>query len=90
MNIFTLSNRINAIIFKTAVSSRISKKEAQIPSFNPVSSFSPNRMEKNAPLPMHSPNRIEVRNVISVNEEPTAARASEPRYLPTISVSAML
>ena len=90
MKIFTLSNRINATILRMTVSDKMSTNDAQTPSFSPFSSFSPKRIEKNAPLPMHKPNRIEVRNVISVNEDPTAARASEPRYLPTISVSAML
>ena len=39
---------------------------------------------------MHSPSRMEVRKVISVKEEPTAASASFPRNCPTIRVSAIL
>ena len=35
-------------------------------SFNPFSSFWPKRMENRAPLPMHSPRRMEVRKVIRV------------------------
>ena len=31
----------------------------------PSASRRPNRMENNAPLPMHSPSRMEVRKVIS-------------------------
>lgn len=61
-----------------------------MPSFSPFSSPSPNRMEKNVPLPIHNPKRIEVRKVISVKEEPTAASAFGPRNLPTINVSAIL
>ena len=37
---------------------------------------------------MHNPKIIDVKKVISVNDEPTAAKASEPRYFPTINVSA--
>ena len=40
--------------------------------------------------PMHNPKIIDVKKVISVNDEPTAAKASEPRYFPTINVSATL
>ena len=48
--------------------------------FSPCSSFCPNRIENKAPLPMHSPNRMEVRKVISVKADPTAARAFAPRF----------
>jgi hypothetical protein len=47
-------------------------------------------MENTAPLPMHRPSRMEVRKVMRVKEEPTAARAFLPRYRPTIRVSAIL
>ena len=47
-------------------------------------------MENSAPLPMHSPSKIDVKNVISENDEPTAASAVLPRKRPTMSVSAML
>ena len=59
-------------------------------SLNPSMSCCPYRMENTAPLPMHSPSKMDVRNVISVNAEPTAARALLPRNFPTISVSATL
>ncbi len=39
---------------------------------------------------MHSPRMMEVRKVISVKDDPTAASAFAPRNCPTISVSAML
>ena len=39
---------------------------------------------------MHKPKITEVRNTISVKEDPTAAKASAPTYWPTIIVSATL
>ena len=48
------------------------------------------RMENTVPLPMARPSRMDVKKVISVKAEPTAASASVPRYLPTINVSATL
>ena len=68
----------------------MSRKDAQTLSRRPASSPCPNRMENNAPLPMQSPSRMEVRKVISVKEEPTAASACLPKHCPTIMVSAML
>ena len=55
-----------------------------------VSFRCPKRMENSAPLPMHMPSSIEVRNVIRLNDVPTAARAFCPKKRPTISVSTML
>ena len=68
----------------------ISTKDAHTASRRPASSRCPNRMENSAPLPMQSPSKIEVRKVISVKDEPTAARAFFPRNCPTIRVSAIL
>ena len=65
-------------------------KETKIPSLSRSSSPAPKSMEKKTPLPMHRPSRMDVRKVISVKEDPTAARASGPMPLPTISVSATL
>ena len=79
-----------ASAFSTAVTAATSTNEANTASFRPRSSLCPKRMENTAPLPMHRPSKIEVRNVISVNEEPTAARASGPKKRPTIRVSATL
>ena len=79
-----------AAAFRKTVTPAISTKEAEILSFNPAASCRPNRMENTAPLPIHSPSRMEVKNVISVNDEPTAANAFSPRYFPTIMVSAIL
>ena len=76
--------------FSNSATAAIIRNEVPILSFNFSSFFSPYRMENNAPLPMHSPSRIEVKNVISVYDDPTAARASAPRNLPTITVSAIL
>lgn len=59
-------------------------------SFSPIKSPLPNLMEKTVPLPIDSPSKMEVKKVISVKAEPTAASASVPRYLPTINVSATL
>ena len=47
-------------------------------------------MEKTAPLPIDIPKSMEVKKVISVYEDPTAAKASAPKKRPTIKVSAML
>lgn len=66
------------------------KNEAQRFSRSAFSLPSPKRMENRAPLPMHNPRMMEVRKVINVKEEPTAARAFLPRNCPTIKVSAML
>ena len=54
-----------------------------MPSLSPSVSLCPNRMENTAPLPMHRPNKTEVRKVISVNADPTAAKASAPKKRPT-------
>lgn len=43
-----------------------------------------------APAPIESPRKIDVRNVMSVYAEPTAASAFLPSACPTMSVSAML
>ena len=59
-------------------------------SFKPSWFCCPNRMENTAPLPIQSPSSMEVRKVISVKEDPTAASAPAPRKRPTISVSATL
>ena len=68
----------------------VRKKDAWALSCRPSWSFCPNRMENTAPLPIHSPNKMDVRKVIKVKEEPTAAKAFLPRYFPTIKVSATL
>ena len=84
------SRQAKARIFRNMAAAAMSAKEARTLSSSPASSLCPKRMENRAPLPMHSPRRMEVRNVISVKEEPTAARASVPRNFPTIRVSATL
>ena len=84
------SRQRKAARFSATVSPAMRTKEARALSRSPASSRRPKRMEKTAPLPMHSPSRMEVRKVIRVKDEPTAARASGPRYQLTISVSAML
>ena len=88
--IVRVDRQTNAPIFNITVRAAIKIKEAKIPSFNPCSSFPPYRIENTAPLPIHNPNRIDVRNVISVNAEPTAANALAPKKRPTMSVSATL
>ena len=50
----------------------------------------PIQMANSAPAPMARPRNTEVRNVVSVNAEPTAASASRPSARPTIRVSATL
>ena len=52
--------------------------------------FAPNNIENKIPLPIHNPKIIEVKKVIMVKEEPTAAKAFDPIYCPTIKVSAIL
>ena len=56
----------------------IKKNAAATLSLRPSSSLCPNLIEKSVPLPIERPKIIEVINVIRVNEEPTAARASGP------------
>ena len=75
---------------KIAVTAVSSANEARMPSRRRPMSRCPKQMENTAPLPSDSPSSMEVRNVISVNAEPTAASASAPRKRPTISVSATL
>ena len=84
------SRQTNDKMFKSTVTSAIKKNDAQRFSQRALSSRCPKRMDNSAPLPMHRPRMIEVRKVISVKDEPTAASASRPRNCPTISVSAML
>ena len=72
------------------VAPAMSTNEARTLSCKPASSRCPKRMENKAPLPMHSPSKMEVRKVIRVKEEPTAAKAFFPRHCPTIKVSAIL
>ena len=89
-NARSMSRQANARAVSTAVTSAINRKDAQRLSRSAFSSRCPKRMENSAPLPMQSPRRMEVRKVISVKDEPTAASAFRPRTFPTISVSAML
>ena len=87
---FIQSRRAKARRFRRRVRTPTRRKEARTLSRRASSSRWPKRMEKTAPLPMQSPSRMEVRKVMRVKAEPTAARALEPRNLPTIRVSAML
>ena len=84
------SRQRKAARFSATVSAAMSTKEARALSRRPAWSCWPKRMEKTAPLPMHSPSKMEVRKVMRVKEEPTAARASGPRYQLTMRVSATL
>ena len=54
------------------------------------SSRAPKWIENAAPLPIERPSRIDVRKVMSVYDEPTAASASDPMKRPTRNVSARL
>ena len=47
-------------------------------------------IENTVPLPMARPSKMDVRNVIRVNADPTAASAPVPMNRPTMRVSAML
>ena len=84
------SRHAKASTFSKSADAAINTKEAHTLSRRTASSLCPNRMENSAPLPMQRPSRIEVRKVINVNDEPTAARAFFPRNCPTINVSATL
>ena len=53
-------------------------------------SFLPNDIEINELLPRHNPIIIDVRKVINVYDEPTAASALSPIYFPTTHVSTRL
>ena len=77
-------------MFINAEKTKIIAKDVKMFSLSLSHLFSPYLMEKMAPLPIDIPNNMDVRNVISVYEEPTAARASAPRKRPTISVSTTL
>ena len=66
------------------------KKEEEEAFLSPLLSFSPNFMEKSTAFPIAKPMMIEVRNVMRVKEEPTAAKAFLPKKRPTIIVSAIL
>lgn len=83
-----ISSRARAVM--TSVTSPTSTKETNRPDLSSSSLFPPQSMENTAPLPMHRPRITEVRNVISVKAEPTAARASAPSTRPTMRVSATL
>lgn len=77
------------------ISKRIDKKpiltkETKKDVFNCFNCLAPKSIENKIPLPIHKPKRIDVKKVISVKEEPTAAKAEEPIYCPTIKVSAIL
>ena len=52
--------------------------------------FRPNAIEMNDPVPSDSPIITDVRNVMRVYDDPTAARALSPMYFPTTQVSARL
>ena len=84
------SSPTNTSAFITSAMTPISRKDRNKLFFSRSISRFPNCMAKNALLPIHNPNRIEVRNTISVYAEPTAASASAPKNRPTISVSATL
>lgn len=54
------------IRFNPTVTMPMNRKDKKILRRREVSSFSPKRIEKTAPLPMDSPSMMEVRKVISV------------------------
>ena len=89
-NVRSPSRQMKARTFKRTVTNAMKKNDAHRFSRSAFSYRCPKRMENSAPLPIHRPRIREVRNVISVKDDPTAARASRPRNCPTISVSAML
>ena len=64
--------------------------EAKTPFLIISSRFLPKAMEMNVPVPSDRPIITDVRKVMSVYDEPTAASALSPMYLPTIHVSARL
>lgn len=55
-----------------------------------LTSFLPYAIDTNELLPRHKPIITDVRNVISVYDEPTAASALSPTYRPTTHVSTRL
>lgn len=82
--------RINDRTFSSKVTKVIKKKDADRFSISNLSFLCSKRMENKAALPVHKPSMMEVRKVMSVKEEPTAASAFRPRNCPTIKVSTML
>ena len=81
---------MNTIIFSRMVIVPMRINDTKILRFKPGRSFAPYRSENITPLPIHKPKKTEVRNIINVYAEPTAANASAPRNCPTINVSAIL
>ena len=59
---------------RTEINTNDRKTQLRMLSFFPA----PYRTDTAAPLPMHSPERIDVRKVMSAYAEPTAPRASVP------------
>ena len=74
----SLSKKTYAKMFRKAVTTAIKKKEAHKLPRNVFSFRCPKCMENRAPLLKHNPRITEVRNVISVKDEPTAASAFLP------------
>ena len=72
------------------MAAEIRKNEAFALFLSSSASPSPNLREKSVPLPSERPRRTDVRKVMSVNEDPTAASTSGPRARPTMRVSATL
>ena len=87
---FNGSKRTYEIKVRTMDMVNTKKKEEEVTFIRPSLSFSPNFMERRTPLPIAKPNIIEVKNVMRVKEEPTAAKAFLPKNRPTIKVSAIL
>lgn len=81
---------MNTKMFKIKVTKVIKKNDAHKFSISNFSLLCPKRMENKAPLPIHKPRMMEVKKVIRVKEEPTAASAFRPINCPTIKVSIML
>ena len=87
---FNGSKRTYEIKVRTMDMVNTKKKEEEDTFLRPSLSFSPNFMERRTPLPIAKPNIIEVKKVMRVKEEPTAAKAFLPKNRPTIKVSAIL
>src|SRR5699024_3135353 len=73
-----------------AVTASANTKELPTLDLSAASSWRPKQVENTTPLPMHRPSRMEVRNVISVKDEPTPASAPAPTDRPTTHVSTTL
>ena len=85
-----LSKKVYEIIISIIVRPQVISEDITIPFLIVLLSLFPNAIEIKVLLPKDNPIIMDVRNVIKVYDEPTAAKAVLPMNLPTTHVSAKL